>query len=50
MPFLHKEIPDNQEVKDNVLFAGFLKLDMKSEKVIGTVKFGDTCTAGEVYF
>ena len=50
MPFLHPSIPDNQEIKDNVLFAGFLKLDMQSEKVVGTVNFGETCTAGEVYF
>ena len=33
-----------------MLFAGFLKLDMKKEKVIKTVNFGDTKTAGEVYF
>ena len=33
-----------------MLFAGFLKLDMKEEKVVKTVKFGESKTAGEVYF
>lgn len=50
MPYLHKELPDNQDAKDSIFYAGFLKLDMKSEKITKTVSFGETKTAGEVFF
>lgn len=50
MPYLHKELPASQDAKDSIFYAGFLKLDMKSEKVVKTVSYGDTRTAGEVFF
>jgi carotenoid cleavage dioxygenase-like enzyme len=50
MPYLHKELPDIQAAKDSIFYAGFLKLDMKAEKVTKSVSFGETKTAGEVFF
>ena len=50
MPFLHKEMPNLEVAKESLFYAGFLKLDMHQEKVVASVKFGDTKTAGEVFF
>lgn len=36
--------------KQNLLFRGFLKYDCIEEKIVKKVSFGDTHTAGEVYY
>ena len=50
MPYMRKTPPATKKEKDSIFYSGFLKFDMEQEKVVGSIPFGDTKTAGEVYF
>lgn len=43
-------VPDSQVGKDNAFFEAVVKYDFEQEKIVGRVDFGETKSAGEVFF
>lgn len=48
--YLWNQMPEDQVGKENMFFEGFIKYDLQEEKVVKNIKFGETKTAGEVFF
>lgn len=44
------KLPETEHGQKSIFFKGFVKFDLQEEKVIKQIAFGDTKTAGEVFY
>ena len=48
--YLWSKMPEDRAGKENMFFEGFIKYDLQEHKIVKNIKFGETKTAGEVFF
>jgi carotenoid cleavage dioxygenase-like enzyme len=44
------KLPETKVGQDNVFFEGVIKFDLEKEQIIGRIDFGETKSAGEIFF
>lgn len=45
-----KQLPDEKVGQENVFFEGVLKYDLFKEDIVGRINFGETKSAGEIFY
>jgi len=45
-----ENLPQDKAGQESIYFAGFLKYDLQKEEIVKKIDFGETKTAGEVFF
>lgn len=43
-------MPELEGDRDNMFFTGLVKFDQQTDEILGKVSFGETHSAGEVYY